>query len=195
MLDSHQDNLHIRVRVNGIWYRESFRKGEKMQIEKMTIEEILGIAAATELQGHRFYSNLSEKVQHPAVKQKIHSLAEDEKRHLKTVEDIYRKVLGREPQEPPAKGVPDIIRAIAALQINNKTQVLQVLDMAIEAETISAKFYHRGAALASDRKIREIFEELEREEDGHFNYLVSEKAALSGDLYWFSISDSAMMEE
>jgi rubrerythrin len=166
-----------------------------MQIEKMTIEEILGIAAATELQGHQFYLNLSEKVQHPAVKQKIYSLAEDEKRHLETVENLYRKVLGREPQEPPSKGVPDIIRAIAALQIDNKTQVLQVLDMAIEAETISAKFYHRGATLAADRKIREIFEELEREEDGHFNYLVSEKAALSGDLYWFSISDSAMMEE
>jgi rubrerythrin len=166
-----------------------------MQIEKMTIEDILGMAAATELQGRRFYLNLSEKVQNPEVKRKINTLAEDEKRHLEVVENLYRSVLGRVPQEPATKGVPDIIRAIASLRIDDKTQVLQVLDMAIEAETIAAKFYHRGATIAADRKIREIFEELEREEDAHFNYLVSEKAALAGDLYWFSISDSAMMEE
>ncbi len=166
-----------------------------MQIDKMTIEDILGMAAATELQGRKFYLGLSEKVQNPAVRRKINTLAEDEKRHLEVVENLYRKILGRVPQDTAAKGVPDILKAISALQIDNKTQVLQVLDMAIEAETISAKFYQRGAALAPDRKIRVIFEELEREEDAHFNYLVSEKAALSGDLYWFSISDSAMMEE
>ena len=166
-----------------------------MQIEKMTIEDILGVAAATELQGHRFYVNLAEKVQNPEVKRKIGTLAADEKRHLQVVEDLGKKVLGHEFRGPASKGVPDILKAIAALQINNKTQVLQVLDMAIEAETISAKFYQRGASLATDKITREVFEELEREEDAHFNYLVSEKSALSGDLYWFSISDSAMMEE
>jgi len=161
----------------------------------MNIEEILGMAAATEIQGRRFYSNLSEKIQNPVVKRKIQTLADDEKRHLEMIESLSRKVLGHELQSPPTKGVPDIIKAIAALKIDDQTQVLQVLDLAIEAETIAAKFYQRGASLAADRKIREIFEELEREEDGHFNYLVSEKAALSGDLYWFSVSDSAMMEE
>jgi rubrerythrin len=166
-----------------------------MQIEKMSIEDILGVAAATEIQGHRFYSNLSEKVQNPLVKQKVRSLADDEKRHLEIIENLYRKIFGRDPQVHPTKGVPDILRAIAALRIDDKTQVLAVLDMAIEAESISAKFYGRGAALSTDKNIREIFEELEREEDGHFNYLISEKAALSGDLYWFSISDSGMMEE
>jgi rubrerythrin len=166
-----------------------------MQIDKMTTEDVFGMAAATEIQGHRFYSNLQEKVQNPEVKRKIQSLADDEKRHLQMVEDLYRKTFGREPLAPASKGVPDIIRAIAALRIDNRTQVLEVLDMAIEAESISAKFYQRGASLATDRKMREIFEELEREEDGHFNYLVSEKASMSGDLYWFSISDSAMMEE
>jgi rubrerythrin len=170
-------------------------KGATMQIEKMTIEDILNMAAATEIQGVRFYTNLSEKVHSLPVKQKIRSLAQDEKRHLEVIEDLYRQVMGREPQAPATKGVPDIIRAIAALKIDDRTQVLQVLDMAIEGETIAAKFYHRGAALTADKKIREIFEELEREEDAHFNYLVSEKSALSGDLYWFSISDSAMMEE
>jgi rubrerythrin len=166
-----------------------------MQIDKMTIEDILGVAAATELHGHRFYLGLAEKVSNPAVKDKIKTLAADEKRHLGVVQDLHRKVLGREPLEPEGRGVPDIIRAIASLDIDDRTQVIQVLDMAIEAETISAKFYHRGARLTTDRKTREIFEELEKEEDAHFNYLVSEKSALSGDLYWFSISDSAMMEE
>jgi rubrerythrin len=166
-----------------------------MQIEKMTIEDILGIAVTTEIIGNRFYQNLSEKISNPQVKKRIEGLAYDEAKHRVLMEGLYRKILGKEPQELPSRGVPDIIKAIASLQVDNRTQVLGVLDMAIEAETTSAKFYQRGAAIATDNNIRAIFEELEKEEDGHFNYLVSEKAALSGDLYWFSINDSAMMEE
>ena len=166
-----------------------------MNIENMGMEDILGMAVATEIHGRKFYESLSEKVTNAIVKKKIKSLADDEKRHQAIMENLYRQTLGREPQSLPARGVPDIIKAIASLRVDDKTQILQVLDMAIEAEAISAKFYHRGARLTNDRAMRDVFEELEKEEDGHFNYLQSEKSALSGDLYWFSISDSAMMEE
>jgi rubrerythrin len=166
-----------------------------MDIQNMSIEDILGLALATEIHGRKFYENLALKVSHPEVKRRISSLANDERRHQELMENLYRAVLKKEPQLLPAKGVPDILKAIASLQIDNKTQVLQVLDMAIEAEVIAAKFYQRGAAISTDPQTRKIFEELEREEDSHFQYLTAEKAALSGDLYWFSIGDSAMMEE
>jgi len=166
-----------------------------MDIKNMTIEDILGMALATEIHGRQFYEQLAAKVTHPEVKRKISSLAHDERRHQELMENIFRTVLKKEPQLLPAKGVPDILKAIASLQIDNKTQVLQVLDMAIEAEVIATKFYQRGASISTDPQTRKIFEELEREEDSHFQYLVAEKAALSGDLYWFSIGDSAMMEE
>ena len=166
-----------------------------MDIQKMSIEEILGLALVTEIHGRKFYESLALKVSHPEVKRKISALAEDEGRHQKLMENLYRAILKKEPQQLPDKGVPDILKAISSLEINNKTQVLQVLDMAIEAEVIATKFYHRGAFIATDSKTRQVFEELEREEDSHFQYLTAEKAALSGDLYWFSIGDSAMMEE
>ena len=173
----------------------SYGKGGFMRNEDLSMEDILGMAVRTELQAHNFYKNLAEKVANLDVKKKILSLAADELRHKEIMEGLYRKTLGKEPVDIPAKGVPDILRAIAALQISNKTQVLEVLDMAIEAEAIAAKFYHHGADISTDPKMRGIFEELEREEDGHFNYLTSERGMLSGDLYWFSINDSAMMEE
>ena len=166
-----------------------------MKIEEWGIEDVLGMAVKTEAHGRRFYESLSERISHPDVKTKILSLANDEKRHQGIMEDLYRRTLGKEPRDLPQRGIPDIIRAISSLRISDKTQVLQLLDMAIEAESISAKFYQRGASISPDPRTMRIFQELEREEDGHFNYLVAEKAALSGDLYWFSISDSAMMEE
>jgi rubrerythrin len=166
-----------------------------MNIENMSIEDVLGMAVRTEMQAHNFYSNLAGKIGNLDVKKKILSLAADELRHKGIMEGLYRKTLGKEPNDLPSKGVPDILRAIAALQVNDKTQVLHVLDMAIEAEAIAAKFYHHGAQISTDTKMRMAFEELEREEDGHFNYLTSERGSLSGDLYWFSINDSAMMEE
>jgi rubrerythrin len=138
---------------------------------------------------------LSEKVTHPVVKKKIISLAEDEKRHERIMVDLYRKTLGREPEDLPAKGIPDIVGAISAMKVDDKSQLLQVLDMAIEAELVAARSYQRCAALTQDSKIGRIFEQLEKEEDGHYNFLVAEKSTLSGDMYWFSMGESSMMEE
>ncbi len=166
-----------------------------MKIEDMNLEDVLGMAVKTEIQGRKFYSMLSEKVIHPVVKKKIISLAEDEKRHERIMVDLYRKTLGKEPKDLPEKGIPDIVGAISAMKVDDKSQLLQVLDMAIEAELVAARFYQRGAALTQDLKTRRIFEQLEKEEDDHYNFLVAEKAALSGDMYWFSMGESSMMEE
>lgn len=166
-----------------------------MEIEKLTIEDILGMAVKTEIMGQKFYMELSEKVANPEVKKKIVSLAADEKRHERIVSDFYRQILGKEPENLPEKGVPDILKAIRAVNVTDKTQLLEVLDMAIEAEALSAKFYSRGARLTDDSRTRATFEELAAEEDGHFNYLMAEKSSLAGNPYWFSIGESGMMEE
>jgi len=166
-----------------------------MKIENMGIEDVLGMAVKTEIQGRKFYLKLAEEVKNPEVKKKIQSLADDEQRHERVVIDFYRKTLGKEPANLPEKGIPDIVKAISSMDVNSRSQVLQVLDMAVEAELLSAKFYHHGATLTADPKTKRMFEQLEKEEDGHYNFLVAEKSALTGDLYWFSIGDSSMLEE
>jgi len=166
-----------------------------MDIEKMNIEEVLGMAATTEIQGRKFYTELSEKVEHPEVKKKLESLAADEKRHEAIVRDLYMKTTGKELGELPEKGVPDIVRAIKDMNPNKRTQLLELIDMAIEAERIAAAFYSRGAKLTTDIATRKIFEEMEAEEDGHYHMLVAEKSALMGDNYWFDIGSAGMMEE
>lgn len=171
------------------------RRTMGLNIEEMSLEDILGMAVKTEIQGRKFYLTLAEKVNHPEVKKKIQSLADDETRHERVMVDLYRKTLDREPRDLPDKGVPDIVKAISAMDINEKSQLLQVIDMAIEAELVSARFYKRGATLSEDSRTKRVFEQLEKEEDGHYNFLTAEKSALSGDLYWFSIGDSSMMEE
>jgi rubrerythrin len=166
-----------------------------MEIEKLTIEDILGMAVRTEIQGRTFYLKLAEQVTNSEVKSKIVSLADDEKRHERIIVDLYRQILGKEPRDLPDKGVPDILSAIQSMNIKEKTELLQLLDMAIEAELISAKFYARGARITDDSKTVKVFEQLAEEEDGHYNMLMAEKSALSGDLYWFSREDPTVMEE
>ena len=166
-----------------------------MDIEKMNIDEVLGMAARTEIQGRKFYLELAEKVVHPEVKKKLESLAADEERHEAIVRDLYKQTTGNELDELPEKGVPDIVRAIRDLNPNEKTQLLELIDMAIEAERIAAAFYGHGAKLTEDAATRKIFEEMEAEEDGHYNMLVAEKSALMGDNYWFDIGSAGMMEE
>jgi rubrerythrin len=170
-------------------------KAMEVNIEELSLEDILGMAVKTEIQGRKFYLSLAEKVSHPEAKKKIQSLADDEKRHERVMVDLYRKTLKREPRDLPDKGIPDIVKAIAGMNISEKSQLLQVIDMAIEAELVSARFYKRGAVISEDSRTKRVFEQLEKEEDGHYNFLVAEKSALSGDPYWFSMGDSAMMEE
>lgn len=167
----------------------------KVNIEELSLEDILGMAVKTEIQGRKFYLSLAEKVRHPKVKKKIQSLADDEKRHERVMVDLYRKTLNRKPGDLPDKGIPDIVKAISGMDINERSQLLQVVDLAIEAELVSVGFYRRGADLSQDWTMKRVFEQLEKEEDGHYNFLMAEKSALSGDLYWFSIGDSSMMEE
>jgi rubrerythrin len=170
-------------------------KAMEVNVDDLNLEDILGMAVKTEIQGRKFYISLAEKVKHPEVKKKIQSLADDEKRHERVMVDLYRKALNREPKDLPDKGIPDIVKAISGMDISEKSQLLQVIDMAIEAELVSARFYKRGAEISEDSRTKRVFEQLEKEEDGHYNFLVAEKSALSGDLYWFSMGDSAMMEE
>ena len=166
-----------------------------MDIEKLSIEEVLGMAVKTEVQGRKFYLMLAEKVTNTEVKQKVISLAKDEERHEAMIRGLYKEILGKEPENLPEKGIPDIVSAIKSMNITEKTELLRLLDMAIEAELLAAKFYDRGAKLTHDSKTKNLFIELAAEEDGHYNMLVAEKAAIAGDHYWFSSGDSSMMEE
>jgi rubrerythrin len=166
-----------------------------MDIEKMDIEEVLGLAARTEIQGRKFYLELSQKVEHPEVKKKLESLAADEERHEAIVRELYKQTMGKELGEIPDKGVPDIVSAIRDMNPNKRTQLLELIDMAIGAERIAAAFYGRGVKLTDDPATRKIFEEMEAEEDGHYNMLIAEKSALLGDNYWFDIGSAGMMEE
>ena len=166
-----------------------------MDIDKLSIEEVLGMAVKTEVQGRKFYLMLADKVTNPEVKQKVISLARDEERHEAMIRGLYKEILGKEPDNLPEKGIPDIVAAIKSMDITEKTELLRLLDMAIEAELLAAKFYDRGAKLTPDPRTKNLFIELAAEEDGHYNMLVAEKAAIAGDHYWFSSGDSSMMEE
>jgi len=77
-----------------------------MDIEKLTIEEVLGMAVKTEIQGRKFYLMLSEKVTNPEVKSKVISLAKDEERHEAMIRALYKEILGKEPDNLPEKGIP-----------------------------------------------------------------------------------------
>ncbi len=166
-----------------------------MNIENMTMADVLGLAVKTEIQGRKFYAELSGKVSNPAVRSKLKALADDETRHERIIIELYRKILGQMPGNLPDEGIPDIVEAISSMNVNDKSQLLQILEMAIEAELISARFYRQGSSLTADPGTKRMFERLEKEEDGHYNFLVAEKSALTGDLYWFTIGDSSIMEE
>ena len=157
------------------------------------IDEILKIGIATEINGHRFYTDFAKRVTHEETRTKIEVLANDELRHREILERMYRDYFHQEPTDIPEKGIGVFIKALKNRQLTTEISAPGLLDIAIEAESASCEFYTEGGKMATDDEIKSIFKRLADEEDGHFNLLTAEKNILAG-IDWFAGSDGAPFE-
>jgi rubrerythrin len=157
------------------------------------IDEILKIGIATEINGYNFYTEFAERVTRQETKNKIKTLAGDEKKHREILENIYREYFNTEPSDIPGKGMGVFMKALKDRKLTVDISAPGLLDIAIEAESASHDFYAEGADAAADEKVKEVFNRLAEEENSHFELLTAEKTALAG-LDWYLGGSAAEFE-
>jgi rubrerythrin len=165
-----------------------------MPDSKQEIAHIIAFGIKTEIEGQNFYSTLAKKIVNPDARKKIEQLAADEVNHERRLRNLYVKCLGSEATELPAQGLGIFKDAFGDKPLSGK-DTFRLIELAMEAERLSAKHYKSGEDKASDREIREVFAELVAEEDSHYALLAAERESLRGHTDWFSYDGSAMMEE
>jgi rubrerythrin len=165
-----------------------------MSDPKHEIAEIIKFGIKTEIEGQNFYSTLAKKIVHPDARKKIEQLANDEMNHERRLRTLYAKCVGGEVTDLPSQGLGVFKDAFGDKPLAEK-DTFRLIELALEAERLSARHYKSGEDKATDKDIREVFAELVAEEDSHYELLAAERESLRGHTDWFSYDGSAMMEE
>ncbi len=158
------------------------------------IADIIKIGIKTEIEGQKFYSALAQKIKNPEARKKIEALATDEVSHERRLRELYKQHLGTEPTDLPAEGLAIFKDAFGDKPLEEADK-FRLLELAIEAERLTAVHYKKGEDKTDNPATRKVFAELVAEEDGHFNMLMAEREGLRGNIHWFTYDDSAMLEE
>lgn len=165
-----------------------------MSTVNQEIEDIIKIGIKTEIEGQHFYSTLAQQVKNPEARKKIEQLAMDEVSHERRLRELYKQFVGKEVTELPAQGLAIFKDAFGDRPLAESDK-FRLIELAMEAERLTAKHYKDGEAKAADAQIRKVFAELTAEEDGHYDMLAAEREALRGNINWFSYEGTSMMEE
>ena len=163
-----------------------------MSKSKEQVAEILKTAIRGEEDGYKFYNILAEKAGNPIAKKKLEGLRDDEIRHKATLIEIFKKYVGGEVGELPEKGLSvltEVFRKGHVMELKNE---MEFINLAIEAELAATKYYKEQRDLVDDKNFTEIFDKLADEEHHHYELLMAEREALTGNYNWFGYGDGPM---
>ena len=162
--------------------------------DKEKIAETLKKAIKAEEDGFRFYNAISKKVKNPDARIKLETLRDDEVRHNKTLRDIFHKHVGPDIGALPEKGLSVLSDIFANDDVAEDRTEIEYINMAIEAELAATRYYQSERDLIQNDEFKAIFDALAEEEHGHYELLMAEREALSGNYNWFGYDDSAPVE-
>ncbi len=163
-----------------------------MSNSKEKIAETLKIAIRGEEDGYKFYDYVAKKATNKIAKKKLESLRDDEVRHRQTLIEIFKEYVGGEIGELPEKGLSVLTEIFKKGQLNKISSEMEFINLAIEAELAATKYYQDQRDLVDDPTFREIFDKLADEEHGHYELLMAEREALSGNYNWFGYGEAPM---
>jgi rubrerythrin len=156
---------------------------------------LLKAAIKGEVDGYTYYNLLAEKTENKDAKRRLENLRDDEKRHKAILVDLYGKHIGGPIGELPEKGIGALATVFDKGKLKRLKTEQEYINLAIEAELASMKFYKESAEKIDDDEFRKILDNLSEEENSHYEILMAEKEAMAGNYYWFSAGDTAPMED
>lgn len=165
-----------------------------MSNTKEKVAEVLKMAIKGEKDGYYFYNQLFQKADNQDAKRKLQGLRDDEARHEATLLKMYKEHVGGEIGQLPPKGLTPLTEVFRKGQAEKRTSEMEFIGLAIEAELAATKYYQQQRDLIDDPMFQHIFDKLADEEHGHYELLMAEKEALSGNYYWFEYGDTSPQE-
>ncbi len=168
---------------------EECRTGQEPEAEEggtdlVFARDALRIAIATERSGLEFYSHAAKTTRDARGRKIFEDLAREEQHHLSELDARLDELLKRDPQldSRPTflffKGAANGLFTKAAERLKRGVDDEQALQIGIECERGSHRFFKKYGEQFEDSEGRQIFLDFAREEKRHLDLLVREYQAL-----------------
>jgi len=150
----------------------------------LTAVEILGIGARSEEESYKLYRKLAQKVKNKIVKEKLLSLAREEKLHKEMLLKKYNELTGEKFPPIPPRG-----RERKETINTEEIAIKELIQIAISKEREAYKLYSLGASKAKDLSGKCMLEYLAGFEKNHERILKTELEILERFPKWFEEED------
>lgn len=144
-----------------------------------------------------YYSEAAAKTAHPVGKKMFLSIIEDEKRHLKMLEDIFKGLDLKIKDVSPLDNVKTVFekhRDEMSERVPATTDEMEALKVAMEMEKEGIEFYTEAASKAKTDKERALFERLVAEEKQHYQVFANTHFFMSDTGSWFMWEEHSIVD-
>jgi len=141
-----------------------------MNISKISIKSLLGMAIKAEIDANRIYTKLANRVKNPLLKEKFEILAFEERKHREILKNLFKAMYKSEKLSLPKK-IDEAL--LPAVRIKPSSSFAEILSQAMASEEAAQNFYARLAKRVRAEKKR-ILEYLSKVEKSHYQILRSE---------------------
>jgi Fe2+/Zn2+ uptake regulation proteins len=163
---------------------------ERNRLEKTIVRDALELTLAIERRGYTFYTNAARKTKNDGGRLMFQRLAAEESDHLRRLQNEHRTLLLDSPwlknepaRLPISRKIADDIfpqKALLKIEVKDQTTDLEALNIAMDLERRSHQFFKNFAKQITDARGRRIFLEFAKDEDSHFQSLLSEYNTITG---------------
>ena len=129
-----------------------------------TINDVLDIAIAGEIEAHKLYVDMAGMVDNPWLREAIEGMAEEELQHRAKLEAVKRGRIKLARNEIAETGLAETLEKT---EPRADMDYRELLAFAIKKEDMSCRLYERLAMIFSKPHIKELFRKLSREEADH----------------------------
>jgi rubrerythrin len=158
---------------------------------KLRPYEVLAVAIRSEIEAADFYGGILEQVKNILLQQKLKFLVMEEKKHRKILERLHGQRFPEVELKIPEKPA----RPRASPAFNEKTSILDLFKIALEAEKLAEQYYRDARGVVADAGSQKMLEYLSRVERSHYFLIKSEIDLLSRFPDYYDAEDFHLGED
>lgn len=155
------------------------------------------IAMNMESEAIKFYTEASNKVNSPAGKKMLMTIAEDEKRHLDMLNSLLKGMKFSVKDANPVKTVKTVFEQMKnemMQRIQATNDDLEAFKVAMDMEKEGVEFYKKASSDAQTDKEKALFDRLVFEEEQHYRMFSNTYSFLSDTGNWFMWEEHSIVE-
>ncbi|MBC7081037.1 MAG: ferritin family protein [Thermoplasmatales archaeon] len=149
--------------------------------------EEINVALQLEKDGYAFYKKASSLCKNVYGKKMFEKLAEDEIRHLEKFRKIAKEIFGNFVEKESKS--PDIFGKI---DFSTTSGEYAALEYAIDFEKKAYDYFKKASENAKNSELKELFENIAKEEEMHRELLEAERNYLHKSGIWFDYQEFFM---